>query len=109
MLPMEFRQRAMGPIIGTRTWGGLVGVSMFYGLIDGGGLTAPDYRIYSPEGRWVVENEGVTPDIEVDLTAAEMARGHDAQLMKGVEVLLQKIAEEPRVRPDHPPFPVDRS
>lgn len=105
MLPMEFRQKGMGPIIGTRTWGGLVGVSMFLQSIDGGGLTAPDYRIYTPQGDWIVENEGVSPDIEVDLQPAEMARGHDAQLMKGIEVLLRTMEQDPRTRPDHPPFP----
>ena len=103
-----FRRLELGPVIGTRTWGGLVGVSMFITMIDGGGLTAPDYRIYDPEGRWIIENEGVVPDIEVDLTPAEMAHGHDAQLMKGIEVLMEKIRAEPREAPTHPPFPVDR-
>ena len=50
MLPMEFQMQGLGPVIGTRTWGGLVGVSMFIRMIDGGGLTAPDYRIYDPRG-----------------------------------------------------------
>ena len=108
MLPMEFQTLGMGPVIGTRTWGGLVGVSMFIRLIDGGGLTAPDYRIYTPDGKWIVENEGVTPDITVDLTPAGVARGHDAQLMKGIEVLKQMIADDPRPWPKHPPFEVDR-
>ena len=108
MLPMEFQMLKMGPVIGTRTWGGLVGVSMFIQLIDGGGLTAPDYRIYSPDGKWIVENEGVTPDILVDLTPAGVARGYDAQLMKGIEVLKQMIEDDPRPWPQHPPFKVDR-
>jgi tricorn protease len=107
MLPMQFQMLKMGPVIGTRTWGGLVGVSMFYPMIDGGGLTAPDYRIYSPEGEWIVENEGVTPDIEVDLDPAEIARGHDAQLEKAIEVLLEKLEEDPRDWPQHAPFKVD--
>lgn len=107
-LPQEFQQFGMGPVIGTRTWGGLVGVSMFIPLIDGGGLTAPDYRIYSPEGKWIVENEGVTPDIIIDLKPEEVARGYDAQLMKGVEVLLKKIEDEPYEWPEHPPFPADK-
>jgi tricorn protease len=107
-LPFEFRQFNMGPVIGTRTWGGLVGVSMFIPLIDGGGMTAPDYRIYGPDGKWVVENVGVTPDIVIDLHPAEVAKGYDAQLMKGVEVLLQKIKDEPRPWPQHEAFPVDK-
>ncbi len=108
MVPMEFQMMKMGPVIGTRTWGGLVGVSMFHRLIDGGGLTAPDYRIYDSEGKWIVENEGVTPDIEIDLDPVEMARGYDAQLMKAIEVLKKKIEEDPRPWPRHDPFKIDR-
>jgi len=105
-LPNEFRQKGMGPVIGTRTWGGLVGVSMFIRLMNGAGLTVPDYRIYTPEGQWTVENEGVSPDIEVELDPAEMADGVDAQLKKGIEVLLAAIEQDPRAQPEHPPFPV---
>jgi len=105
MLPMEFQKRKMGPVIGTRTWGGLVGVSMWISLIDGGGLSAPDYRIYDTNGEWIVENKGVVPDIIVDLHPAEVARGYDAQLMKAVEELMKKIQEDPIVWPEHEPFP----
>jgi len=108
MLPLEFQMKGMGPVIGTRTWGGLVGVSMFIQLIDGGGLTAPDYRIYGPDGKWIVENFGVEPDIVVDLQSTEVARGYDAQLMKGIEVLLKKIKEDPRPWPKRGPTPVDK-
>ncbi|MBN1271413.1 MAG: PD40 domain-containing protein [Candidatus Aminicenantes bacterium] len=108
MLPMEFQMKRMGPVIGTRTWGGLVGVSMWISMIDGGGLSAPDYRIYNREGEWIVENEGVTPDIEIDLDPAGMARGIDAQLMKGIEVLLKKIEEDPRPWPKHKPYKIDK-
>jgi len=101
----EFRRKRMGPIVGTRTWGGLVGVSMFISLMDGGMLTAPDYRMYTPEGEWAVENEGVAPDIEVELDPAEMRRGHDAQLAKAIELLLEKIEEEPIREVPHPPYP----
>lgn len=107
-LPHVFRFREMGPIIGTRTWGGLVGVSMFISLIDNGGLTAPDYRIYDKDGNWIIENQGVTPDIIVDNRPGEMARGYDAQLMTGIEYLLKKIREEPRPWPEHEPYPVDK-
>jgi tricorn protease len=105
MLPWEFREKGMGPVIGTRTWGSLVGVSMSLTLVDGSRLTCPDYRIYSPDGEWVVENEGVSPDIEVELEPADMARGADAQLEKGIEVLLERIERDPPVPPTHPPFP----
>ena len=77
-------------------------------MIDGGGLTAPDYRIYDTQGKWVVENVGIEPDIVVDLDPAQMAQGHDAQLMEGIEVLMQQIDSNPWSQPMHPPFPVDR-
>jgi tricorn protease len=107
MLPMEFQMKGMGPVIGTRTWGGLVGVSMWIRLIDGGGLSAPDYRIYSPEGKWIVENVGVKPDIDVDLDPIEVSRGYDAQLMKAIEVLKQEIARDDLKWPEREPYPDD--
>jgi len=107
-LPYEFKWNKMGPVIGTRTWGGLVGVSMFIDLIDGSGLTAPDYRIYDENGNWVVENRGIEPDIVVEQKSEDMARGHDTQLMKAVEVLMKKIKDEPRPFPKHGSYPVDK-
>lgn len=107
-LPYEFRWNKMGPIIGTRTWGGLVGVSMFLELLDGSGLTAPDYRIYNEKGDWVVENEGVEPDIILEQNSLELSKGIDTQLMKGVEVLLQNIRANPYEIPKHQPFPIDK-
>lgn len=109
MLPRQFRLMNMGPIIGTRTWGGLVGVSQFLSLIDGGGLTAPDYRIYDHEGKWVVENVGVKPDIEVELEAAAMREGRDNQLMTAIEYLMKKVKEDPMTWPEHEPYPVDKT
>ncbi len=100
--------RGMGSVIGTRTWGGLVGVSTNIHLIDGGLLTAPDYRIYDTKGNWMIENVGVEPDIVVDLKSDEMARGYDAQLMKGIEVLLEKIKKEPKPWPKHDPIPKEK-
>jgi len=108
MLPYEFRQMDMGKIVGTRTWGGLVGVSQFIPLIDGGGLTAPDYRIYNPDGEWIIENEGVTPDEIIELDSREMSNGVDAQLRKGLEILRQKMENDPKEWPEHRPYPVDK-
>ncbi len=107
-LPYEFKWNRMGPVIGTRTWGGLVGVSMFIELLDGSTLTAPDYRIYDEDGNWVVENEGVEPDIVIEQNSLELSKGIDTQLMKAVEVLMEKIKEEPRSMPKHKPYPVDK-
>jgi tricorn protease len=108
MLPYLFREKGMGPIIGTRSWGGLVGVSMWIGLMDGGGLSAPDYRVYDPAGKWVVENVGVAPDITVDLDPADFGTGRDAQLQKALEVLTGSIKSDPRPWPRHEAFPVDK-
>jgi tricorn protease len=107
-LPYEFRWNKMGPIIGTRTWGGLVGVSMFIDLVDGGGLTAPDYRIYNEEGRWVVENNGIEPDIVIDVNSEQMAKGYDNQLMKAVDVLMKKIEADPKKMPEHESYPLQK-
>jgi len=107
-LPMEFRELGMGPIIGTRTWGGLVGYSTDIRMVDGGMLTAPDYRVYTPQGKWIVENQGVQPDIEVWLDPAEMARGHDAQLEKAIQVVQQEIKENPVTWPKHPALPGEK-
>lgn len=107
-LPYEFRFNNMGPIIGTRTWGGLVGVSMFIELIDGATLTAPDYRIYNEKGEWVVENKGVTPDIIIDVDSKKYFEGYDNQLMKAVDVIMKQISEKPIEVPKHEAFPVDK-
>ncbi|HUX59063.1 MAG TPA: S41 family peptidase [Bacteroidales bacterium] len=106
-LPYEFQWNKMGPVIGTRTWGGLVGVSMFIELLDGSGLTAPDYRIYNEKGDWVVENEGIEPDIVIEQNSLELSKGRDTQLMKAVEVLLKEIKEDPKSIPAHKPYPLD--
>lgn len=106
-LPAQFRQLGLGPLIGTRTWGGLVGLSAFYSLIDGGAVSAPDYRVYTPAGKWEVENEGVAPDIEVDLDPAQYSQGIDSQLMKAVEVLKEKIQKDPRPAPQRPTVPLE--
>jgi len=107
-LPYEFQFNKMGPVIGTRTWGGLVGVSMFLELMDGSGLTAPDYRIYNEQGDWVVENEGITPDIIIEQKSTDLAKGYDTQLMKAVEVLMKQIKDKPYVFPTHKPYKIDR-
>ncbi|MDF1549503.1 MAG: hypothetical protein P1P88_16880 [Bacteroidales bacterium] len=81
---------------------------MFLELIDGSGLTAPDYRIYNEKGDWVVENEGVEPDIVLEQNSLELSKGIDTQLMKAVEVIMKKIKEEPREMPVHKAYPVDQ-
>jgi tricorn protease len=104
-LPWMFRQDKIGPLVGTRTWGGLVGISGYPTLLDGGGVTAPRAAIYGLKGDWEVENRGIAPDIEVENDPASVAAGHDAQLEKAVQVTLEALKKNPVVIPDHPPYP----
>jgi tricorn protease len=107
-LPYMFRQRKLGPLVGTRTWGGLVGTIGVPQTIDGGGITAPNLAFYDLEGRWAVENEGVAPDIEVEYSAAEVIAGRDPQLERAVEEALKLLEQNP-VRPVARPSPPDRA
>ncbi len=103
--PWVFRQQQAGPLIGKRTWGGLVKSSVHYPLIDGGALTAPDNRVYDPVGdRWIAENEGVAPDIEVRQDARSVAGGRDPQLERAVEEVLRLLEAEPPVIVAPPPY-----
>jgi tricorn protease len=104
-LPWMFRQDKIGPLVGTRTWGGLVGISGYPSLLDGGGVTAPRAAIYGLHGEWEVENHGIAPDIEVENDPASVAAGHDAQLEKAVQVTLEELKKHPVVTPEHPPYP----
>ncbi len=103
--PWVFRQQNAGPLIGTRTWGGLVKSSVHYALVDGGALTAPDNAVFDPiNGRWIAENEGVPPDIEVRLDARSVAEGRDPQLEAGVREALRLLEEEGTTTIVPPPF-----
>ena len=105
MLPWMFHNLKMGPLIGKRTWGGLVGVLGFPVLMDGGTITAPNFAIWTPQEGWVVENVGVPPDIEVEMSPAAVIAGHDPQLEKAVEVLMADLKENPPARPKRPAYP----
>ena len=104
--PWVFRQQNAGPLVGTRTWGGLVKSSVHYGLVDGGALTAPDNAVFDPlNGRWIGENEGIAPDVEVLLDARSVASGRDPQLERAVEIALDLLADEPTPSATPPAFP----
>ena len=104
-LPWMFKQDKIGPLVGTRTWGGLVGIYNYPQLMDGGGVTAPRVGIYGLHGEWEVENRGIAPDIEVENDPASVVAGRDAQLEKAVEVTLEALKKNPVAVPDHPPYP----
>jgi len=104
-LPWMFKQDKIGPLVGTKTWGGLVGIYGYPPLLDGGRVTAPRVAIYGLHGEWEVENHGIAPDIEVENDPASVASGHDRQLEKAVEVTLEALKKNPVVIPEHPPYP----
>ena len=104
-MPWMFHKLGIGPLIGKRTWGGLVGIYDFPGLIDGGFVTAPNLAFYNTEKQWDVENHGVKPDVEVEYDPAQVRQGHDPQLEKAVEVLMEKLKTAPLPKFERPEFP----
>jgi len=105
MMPWMFRHTKLGTLIGKRTWGGLVGLSEYPTLMDGGTVTAPNYGFFNPEGNWDVENKGVAPDIEVELDPKAVHEGHDPQLEKAVATALEQLKEHPAPEPHRPAYP----
>jgi tricorn protease len=91
--------------VGRRTWGGLVGILGFPVLMDGGTVTAPNLAIWTEDG-FIVENEGVPPDVEVEQTPKDVIAGKDPQLEKAIEIALAELAKNPPVTPKRPPFPL---
>jgi len=105
-LPWAFRHQKLGTLIGTRTWGGLIGIAANPPLIDGGQLTVPFFRFFTPEGEWRVENEGVAPDIEVTLDPAAVNRGEDPQLDAALATVLTQLKSfKPVPQTSAPPYP----
>jgi len=102
--PDFFRQAGVGPLIGMRTWGGLIGISGAPSLIDGGSITVPTFRMYKPDGQWFAEGHGVDPDIVVPEDPAQLARGVDTQLERGIQVVMEILKTHPPLRPRRPPY-----
>ncbi|MEP1449018.1 MAG: PDZ domain-containing protein [Paraglaciecola sp.] len=101
--PWAFRQQKIGKLIGARTWGGLVKSSVHYALVDGGALTAPDNAVFDPRNnKWVAENFGIAPDIEVYQDAKSLAKGEDPQLLRGVQELMKQL-KKIKSKPIQPP------
>jgi len=105
LLPWMFRKFSLGPLVGRPTWGGLVGILGFPTLMDGGNITAPNLAIWTEKG-WVVENEGVAPDIEVEQLPKEVIAGRDPQLEKAIELMKAELAKHPPQKLVRPPYPV---
>ncbi|MCA6073281.1 S41 family peptidase [Fulvivirga sedimenti] len=101
--PDYFRKAGLGPLIGTRTWGGLIGISGVPSLIDNGSVTVPTFRMYDPDGAWFKEGHGVDPDIEVVEDFQKLADGTDAQLEAAItEVLKQLNGNSAFKKPNRP-------
>ncbi|HEX8091590.1 MAG TPA: PDZ domain-containing protein, partial [Blastocatellia bacterium] len=104
-LPWYFRKAGVGPLIGKRTWGGLVGIYDYPQLIDGGFVTAPRVAFWSPKGDWDVENHGVAPDIEIEYDPQAWRAGRDPQLEKAVEVVMDALKKNPLPKHERPAYP----
>jgi tricorn protease len=104
-LPWMFRHEKLGPLVGTRTWGGLVGIGGYPQLVDGGFVMAPRWGLYGANGAWEVENVGVAPDIEVEQDPALVRRGRDPQLDRAIEAALDLLAKQPPRKLVRPPYP----
>lgn len=108
LIAQHFKDRKLGTLIGTRTWGGLIGIINFMDLIDGGMVTQVNVGFGNLNGEWVVENTGVTPDIEVPLDPAALEQGKDTQLLKGIEMILKDMERTPAKKVTIPRYPGQR-
>ena len=102
--PDFFKKRDLGPLIGSRTWGGLIGMTGSPSLIDGGMVTVPTFRMYDPDGTWFAEGHGVEPDIQVPENPTELAKGIDPQLIRAIEWVMQELEENPPKTPKPEPY-----
>jgi tricorn protease len=102
--PDYFRKKQLGPLIGTRTWEGLIGISGVPQLIDGGGITVPTFRMYNPDGTWFKEGHGVEPDISVPEDLSAMAKGTDPQLERAITEIKALVKTKGFTRPTPPSY-----
>ena len=104
-LPWLFKHEKLGPLVGKRTWGGLVGIGSIPVLMDGGTVTSPSVAFFSPKGEWDVENHGVDPDYVVEQDPKAVSEGHDPQLEKAVSLALEDLKEHPPAKVEKPAYP----
>jgi tricorn protease len=107
LMPYMFRRRKIGPLVGKRTWGGLVHTADTPPFIDGGSMIAPRGGFFTREGKWAVENEGVAPDVDIENWPKDVIAGRDPQLERAVQEAMRLLKERPVDRsPKEPPPPV---
>jgi tricorn protease len=104
-MPWYFKRAKVGPLVGKRTWGGLVGRAGAPSLLDGGYVSAPSSGVWSPDGRWIAENIGIIPDVEVELDPELVRQGKDPQLEKAIEIVMDELTKNPLPKPKRPAYP----
>jgi tricorn protease len=105
-LPYMWRKFGLGRLVGTATWGGLVGTLGFPGLMDGGGVTAPNLAFWDVGEGFGIENVGIPPDIEVEQTPKDLIEGRDPQLEAAIKVVMDELEANPPAKPKRPPYPI---
>ena len=106
IFPYRFKEAGLGPLIGKRSWGGVVGITNRGPLIDGGTVNVPEFGTNGRDGSWVIEGYGVAPDIEVENDPKSVIAGRDPQLERAIDEITRMIREDPRALPDRPAPPV---
>jgi tricorn protease len=106
IFPWMFRSAGLGPLIGERSWGGVVGITDHGPLMDGGTVNVPEFAYATAQGEWAVEGHGVDPDIVVHNDAKSVIEGHDPQLERGIAELLKSLEQSAPKLPEHAPYPV---
>ena len=106
IFPYYFRESGLGPLIGKRTWGGVIGIEDQGPLLDGGQVYVPQYSTNDQNGKWIIEGHGVDPDIEVENDPVQVIEGRDPQLERGVQEVLKMMYKEPVNLPPRPEDPV---
>jgi tricorn protease len=106
IFPWMFKESKLGPLIGKRSWGGVVGITNHGPLIDGGQVNVPEFGHADARGQWAVEGHGVDPDIVVENDPASVIAGRDPQLERAVEEVMKKLGPHKVGLPPRPPAPV---
>ncbi len=106
IFPYRFREAALGPLIGKRSWGGVVGITNRGPLVDGGTVNVPEFGTNDRDGGWVIEGYGVEPDIEVENDPKSVIAGQDPQLERAIAEITRMIRDDPRPLPTRPAPPV---
>jgi tricorn protease len=106
IFPYRFRQAGLGPLIGLRSWGGVVGISSRGPLLDGGQVYVPLSATNAPDGKWIIEGCGVDPDIAVENDPKSVIQGRDPQLERAIKEVMSRIKKDPKRLPQRPADPV---